>query len=333
MTSVGVLGASGYGGGELLRLLAEHPRFEVAQVWANASAGQSVGELHPHLSTLAHLQVETFDAAAVATDLVFMALPHGQSAQYAQRLDTAIVDLGADFRLRDAAAWRAYYGSPHAGTWTYGLPEIPGQREQIAASRQVANPGCYATAIALAAHPLVSRGLIEADDIVVVAASGTSGAGRSPSVGLLATEVSSGMRPYKVGGIHQHTPEIEQTLGDDVRISFTPLLAPMARGILATVTARTTAAPAAIAEAFDSAYRDEPFVRVLPAGQWPTTQMTLGSNTVALQATVDEHTGRVVVCSVIDNLGKGAAGQAIQNANLMFGFDETTGLPVNGVAP
>ena len=329
MVSVGVLGASGYSGGELLRLLDGHPEFEVGQVWANASAGQPLGSLHPHLATLAGLQVERFEAADVDVDFVFMALPHGQSAQYAQELAVPVVDLGADFRLHDEAKWQQYYGGTFAGTWTYGLPEIPGQREEIAESTNVANPGCYATAIALATHPLM--GLIAAQDIVVVAASGTSGAGRSPSVGLLATEVTSGMRPYKVGGVHQHTPEIEQTLGSEARISFTPLLAPMARGIIATVSAPYTGGD--VAAALHGAYGQEPFVRLLPEGLWPATQMTLGSNSAALQWAVDEHAGRVVVCCAIDNLGKGAAGQAIQNANLMLGFDETSGLPVNGVAP
>ena len=335
MVSVGVLGASGYGGGELLRLLADHPDLEVQQVWANASAGQSVGALHPHLATLADLQVTAFDAANVDADFVFMALPHSQSAQYAEQLSVPVVDLGADFRLLDAAAWQTYYGSDHAGTWTYGMPEIPGQREVIAASTTVANPGCYATAIALAAAPLVSAGLVDVSQIVVVAASGTSGAGRSPSVPLLASEVTSGVRAYKVGGVHQHTPEIEQTLGRGARVSFTPLLAPMARGILATVTAPLTPgiAPEAVGEALHAAYDAELFVRVLPDGQWPATQMTLGTNSVVLQWAYDAHADRVIVCSAIDNLGKGAAGQAIQNANLMLGLPENSGLAVNGVAP
>lgn len=333
MISVGVLGASGYGGGELLRLLIDHPHFEIRRVWANASAGQSLGVLHPHLASLAHLEVETFEPDAADVDLLFMALPHGRSAEHAVQVSLPIVDLGADFRLHDARKWQLYYGGPHAGTWTYGLPEIPGQRERIAAAKSVANPGCYATAIALAAHPLVAAGVIDPTDIVVVAASGTSGAGRAPSVPLLAAEVTSGMRPYKVGGVHQHTPEIEQTLGQDARISFTPLLAPMARGIVATVSAPLVADPADVGQALHAAYDDEYFVRLLPDGQWPSTQMTAGTNAAVLQWAVDTHAGRVVVCSTIDNLGKGAAGQAIQNANLMFGFDEAAGLTVNGVAP
>ncbi len=335
MVSVVAVASTNKGGGELLRLLAGHPHLEVSQVWANASAGRSLGALHPQLATLADLQVTAFEPADVDVDFVFMALPHSQSAQYAVHIDVPVVDLGADFRLQDPLAWQKYYGGTHAGTWTYGLPEIPGQREQISASTKVANPGCYATAIALAAAPLVSAGLVVAADIVVVAASGTSGAGRSPSVPLLASEVTSGVRAYKVGGVHQHTPEIEQTLGHGARLSFTPVLAPMSRGILATVTAPLSAGadPAAVGVALQSAYADEPFVRVLPDGQWPATQMTLGSNGVVLQWAYDEHADRVIVCSAIDNLGKGAAGQAIQNANLMLGLPESSGLTVNGVAP
>jgi N-acetyl-gamma-glutamyl-phosphate reductase len=333
MVSVGILGASGYSGGELLRLLAEHPDMTVRRVWAHSNEGQPLSALHPHLTTLSGLVLEEFDPARSDVDLVFMALPHGQSVQYARVIDAPIVDLGADFRLTDAGKWESYYGGPHAGTWTYGLPEIPGQRSLIADSTSVANPGCYATAVALAGHPLVAGGLIDARDVVVVAASGTSGAGRTPSVPLLATEVSSGMRPYKVGGLHQHTPEIEQTLGGGARISFTPLLAPMARGILATFTAPLTGDPAAVAEAFAEAYGAEPFVHMLPEGRWPATQMTLGSNAAVLQWAYDAHSGRLIVCCALDNLGKGAAGQAIQNANIMLGLGETTGLPRNGVAP
>lgn len=332
--SVGVLGASGYGGGELLRLLATHPSFAVTEVWANASAGKPLADLHPNLASLGHLQVTTFDSVN-DVDLVFMALPHSQSAQYAPQITCPVVDLGADFRLQSADKWEQYYGGQHAGTWTYGMPEIPGQREKIAASTQVANPGCYATAIALAAYPLVAAGTIDATQITVVAASGHSGAGRSPSVPLLASEITSGMRPYKVGGVHQHTPEVEQTLGSGARVGFTPLLAPMARGIIATISAPLAAGvdPAQIGRQLHAAYDDEIFVRVLPQGNWPATQMTLGSNSCVLAWAYDDHAERAIICSAIDNLGKGAAGQAIQNANLMLGLDEALGLPTDGVAP
>jgi N-acetyl-gamma-glutamyl-phosphate reductase len=274
-------------------------------------------------------------------DIVFLALPHGESAALVAQLpaDLPVVDLGADFRLRDPAAWARYYGGAHAGAWAYGMPELTGQREVIRASRRVANPGCYATAVTLALAPVLAAGLAGADDVVVVAASGTSGAGRKPSDALLATQVMGSMSAYKVGGVHQHTPEMEQSLGDvagaAVKLSFTPLLAPMPRGIIATCTA--VAAPGvdadAVRDALVSAYADEPFVHVLSPGAWPQTSSVAGSNAVHLQCAVDEHAGRIVVVSAIDNLGKGAAGQALQNANLILGLDERSGLSANGVAP
>lgn len=342
MLRVSVAGASGYAGGELLRLLAGHPDLEIAGVSAGGRAGRKVGDVHPHLATLASRTFAETTADLLAdADLAFLALPHGESAALISSLpnDLAIVDLGADFRLADPRAWEQYYGSAHAGTWTYGLPEIPGSRAQIQSSRRVANPGCYATAINLALAPLLSAGLVHPTDLVVVAASGTSGAGRNPVESLLATQVMGSMSAYKVGGVHQHTPEIEQALrdlaGDEVSLSFTPMLAPMPRGILATCTARvrTGVDAATVSEALRVAYSDEPFVTVLPEGQWPHVSSVLGSNSVHLQAAVDEHTARVVVVSAIDNLGKGAAGQAIQNANLILGLDEGSGLTRNGTAP
>jgi N-acetyl-gamma-glutamyl-phosphate reductase len=274
-------------------------------------------------------------------DIVFLALPHGESAAIVAQLPPAlpVVDLGADFRLRNAAAWQQYYGASHAGSWVYGLPELPRQRAVISGSRRVANPGCYATSVALALAPVLAAGLAEPEDIVVVAASGTSGAGRKASDALLATQVMGSMSAYKVGGVHQHTPEMEQSLSDAsglaVRLSFTPLLAPMPRGIVATCTA--VAAPGvdeeAVRAALLAAYADEPFVHVLPPGAWPQTSSVGGSNAVHLQCAVDSHAGRIVVVSAIDNLGKGAAGQAVQNANLVLGLPESAGLAANGVAP
>jgi len=249
------------------------------------------------------------------------------------------VDLGADFRLTSAEAWVTYYGGAHAGSWPYGLPELPGKRDEIASSTQVANPGCYPTAVALALAPLAKAGAIEPTDIVVVAASGTSGAGRKASDALLATNVMGSMSAYKVGGVHQHTPEMEQSIASaagwdvgDVRLSFTPTLAPMPRGIVATCTARITA-NADVHGILADAYSGERFVTVLTEGQWPHTGSVSGTNGAHLQAAVDARTGRVTVVSVIDNLGKGAAGQALQNANLMTGHDEAAGLDVIGVAP
>jgi N-acetyl-gamma-glutamyl-phosphate reductase len=334
---VAVAGASGYAGGELLRLLDAHPGFELGPLTAHAQAGLTLAEVHPHLATLADRQlVPTTVAELSDAELVFLALPHGASAGLVAELPASakVVDLGADFRLSDGVAYERYYGTAHTGTWTYGLPELPGHRIAIAASNRVANTGCYAVATTLALAPLIAAGMVEPEDIVVVAASGTSGAGRAAKTSLLATEVMGELTTYKAG-IHQHTPEMKQATGAR-SLSFTPMLAPMPRGILATVTARpVTAGTTAeqVRELLAVAYQDEPFVRLLPVGVQPRTGAVLGSNSCQLQATVDTDSGRVIVTSAIDNLGKGAAGQAVQNANLMFGLAETTGLAINGVAP
>ncbi|ADL45915.1 N-acetyl-gamma-glutamyl-phosphate reductase [Micromonospora aurantiaca (nom. illeg.)] len=329
---VAVAGASGYAGGELLRLLAGHPEFELIAATAHSQAGQPVTAVHPHLAGLDLVFAATEPATLADADLVFLALPHGQSAALAAALPdpVKVVDLGADHRLRDAAAWSRYYGGEHAGAWTYGLPELPGQRAEIAAATRVASTGCYAAATTLALAPLIAAGAVRPDDVVVVAASGTSGAGRAAKAHLLGSEVMGDLTPYKVGA-HQHVPEIKQATGA-TGLSFTPVLAPMPRGILATVTAVPTgdADPRAVLAA---AYADAPFVHVLPEESWPHTAATAGSNSCHLQATVDVDSGRVIVVSAIDNLGKGAAGQAVQNANLMVGLPETTGLSVFGVAP
>ena len=332
---VAVAGASGYAGGELLRLLAGHPDLDVATVTGHGSAGATLGEVHPHLPTLAGLTLAPTEPAPLAdADLVFLALPHGASAALAADLpDTVkIVDLGADHRLHAADAWARYYGGPHAGAWTYGLPELPGARARIAAADRVANTGCYAVATILALAPLIAAGIAAPDDVVVVAASGTSGAGRSLKAHLLGSQVMGDLSLYKVGA-HQHVPEIKQATGA-TSLSFTPLLAPMPRGILATVTARPTR-PLTAADVRDAlaTYADEPFVHLLPEGAWPHTGATLGANSCHLQATVDADSGRIIVTSAIDNLGKGAAGQAVQCANLMLGVPESTGLTTNGTAP
>jgi N-acetyl-gamma-glutamyl-phosphate reductase len=334
---VAVAGASGYAGGELLRLLAGHPDLEVGVVTGHGSAGESLGAVHPQLRSLAdRVLVPTAPAAVAGADLVFLALPHGKSAALAVELPAAtrVVDLGADHRLVDAAAYSAYYAGPHPGAWTYGLPELPGQRERIAASRRVANTGCYAAAVTLALAPLIAAGLVEPADIVAVAASGTSGAGRASAPHLLGSEVMSDLSPYKVGS-HQHVPEILQATGA-ATVSFTPVLAPMPRGILATVAARPSrpgVTAADIRDALAAAYHGAPFVHLLADGQWPHTAATLGSNAAHLQATVDRSAGRVIVCVALDNLGKGAAGQAVHCANLMLGLPETAGLSMDGVAP
>jgi N-acetyl-gamma-glutamyl-phosphate reductase len=346
---VAVAGASGYAGGELLRLLAGHPDLELGPVAAESNAGRPIGEVHPHLAGVPSLAGRRFGAAETVAgagcDLAFLALPAGQSPRLADDLgqDVRLVDLGPDFRLADAGAWARHYRLPYAGRWVTGLPELPGAREQIRAATRVAVPGCYATAAIVALAPLLAAGLVEPQDIVIVAASGTSGAGRAPRPELLASEVMGAVSAYQAGGTHRHTPEIEQALGEaaalaGVTVSFTPLLAPMPRGILATCTARLTparGAPAAalLREALAEAYAGEPFACVLPEGQWPTTAAVAGSNGVHLQAAADTRVGRVTAVAAIDNLGKGAAGQAVQNANLMLGLPETAGLTACGVAP
>jgi len=341
-----VAGASGYAGGELVRLLAGHPDLEIGPLSAAGNAGRRLGEVHPQLVSHADRPLvastgEPGDPAFDGADVVFLALPHGASAAVVPTLppDAVVVDLGADFRLGDAAAWERFYGGSHAGTWTYGLPELPGARVAIAGSRRVANPGCYPTAVTLALAPLLAAGVIEPQDLVVVAASGTSGAGRSAKPHLLGSEVMGDLSPYKVGGTHQHIAEMSQSLsaaaGVAVSLSFTPVLAPMPRGILATCTGRlvTGAGSTAARDALAAAYDDEPFVALLPESRWPHTAATNGGNACHLQVAVDADAGRVVVVAAIDNLGKGAAGQAVQNANLMLGLPETAGLTANGVAP
>lgn len=337
---IGIVGASGYSGGELIRLLLNHPLFEIEYLAAASQAGNLVAAVHPQLATLGDRSFEETNSTRMnECELIFFALPHGESAKLVADLDSGVkvVDLGADFRLHSSELWEKYYGGTHAGTWTYGLAEIGSQRAAIAGSNRVANPGCYATAIALAAAPALSHGIIDAEDIVVVAASGTTGAGRKASANLLASEIMGSLTSYKFGGVHQHTPEIEETLskitGGSVKISFTPILAPMPRGILATVTAKlkepltTTQAR----EMYQAAYESEEFVSLLAEPLLPKTAAVLGSNGVQLQVAVDTHTNRLIVSAAIDNLGKGAASQAIQNANLMVGAAENSGLTSVGV--
>jgi N-acetyl-gamma-glutamyl-phosphate reductase len=339
--TVGVTGATGYAGGEVCRLLAGHPNLRLAGVHANASAGQPLGKLQPHLLPYADLEVRPSSADDLAGyDVVVLALPHGESAAIAAQLpaETLVVDCGADHRLNDPAAWGRWYGGEHPGSWPYGLPELPGQRERLTGARRIAVPGCYPTSATLAMAPALAAGLVE-PEVVVVAASGTSGAGKSAKPHLLGSEVMGSVSAYGVGGVHRHTPEMIQNLsqaaGHDVRVSFTPTLVPMSRGILATCSAKLR--PGVDAEsaraAYAKAYADEPFVQLLPEGQWPTTAQVLGANTVALQLAVDPDAGRLVVVAAVDNLTKGTAGGALQCANLALGLPETTGLPVAGVAP
>lgn len=337
-----VVGASGYAGGELLRILLDHPTIELGPVTAGSHAGGVVAAVHPQLPRLGDRAFAATEPGAVAgADIVFMALPHGESGPFASALPagTPIVDIGADHRLADSATWEQFYGTAHAGKWPYGLPELPGARARIAVGERVANPGCYAEAMILALNPAVSAGLVDPGDLVAVATSGTTGAGRAPRPHLMGSEVMGSVAAYKAAGAHQHTPEVEQVLtesaGSPATLSFTPTLAPMPRGILATCTARLWPGVDAgsLRDAYSRAYDAEPFVYFLPEGTWPRTADTYGSNAAHLQMATDTHAGRAVVVCALDNLGKGAAGQATQNANLLLGLDETSGLTAQGVAP
>jgi len=344
MTSVAVAGASGYAGGEILRLLLGHPAYAdgtltIGALTAAASAGTVLGEHHPHLLPLADTVLEPTELEVLAGhDVVFLALPHGHSAALAEQLgdDTLIVDCGADFRLTDAAAWQRFYGSEHAGSWPYGLPELPGARDRLRGTRRVAVPGCYPTAALLALWPAVASGLIE-PAVTVVAVSGTSGAGRAAKVDLLAAEVIGSARAYGVGGTHRHTPEIAQGLtavaDGEVTVSFTPVLIPTSRGILATCTARTGASVTELRAAYEKAYGAEPFIHLLPEGRLPTTGAVVGSNAAQLAIAVDEDAQTFVAIAAIDNLVKGTAGAAVQSMNLALDWPETHGLTTVGVAP
>lgn len=345
-TRVAVAGASGYAGGELLRLLLVHPHVEIGAVTAASSVGSTLGTHQPHLVPLSDRVIEATTAEVLAGhDVVFLALPPGASAEIASELgsEVLVIDCGADFRLTDDEAWKSFYGGERAGAWPYGLPELPGQRDVIRNARRVAVPGCYPTVSTLAIAPAVAAGLVVAAGIVVVAVSGTSGAGRAAKTNLLGSEVMGSARAYAVGGGHRHTPEIEQNLSrltdQSVSVSFTPVLVPMSRGILATVSAPlagdvpTAEGAQQVRAAYELSYEKEPFVQLLPVDTWPQTKSTLGSNAVHMQVTVDEHAGRLVAVGVLDNLTKGTAGGAIQCMNLALGLDEQAGLTTIGMAP
>lgn len=341
MITAAVVGASGYAGGELLRLLSAHPAVEVGALAAR-NEGRAVSAVHPQLAGLADAAISALaDTPLVEHDVVFLALPHGHSAEIAAALpdDVLVVDCAADHRLESAADWTAFYGAPHAGTWVYGLPELTGQRAALAGAKRIAAPGCFPTAAALALVPAVSAGLISGSDVVVTAATGASGAGRSPRADLLAAELIGSAAAYGVGGGHRHIPEIEQCLRTAgavaPRVTFTPVLVPLSRGILAVCTSSlaTPSTSGDVRAAYEKATADEPFWRLLPAGEWPRSGSVTGSNSAQVQVTVDAHTGGLTAVCVIDNLAKGTAGSAIQAMNLALGLPETTGLPVDGVAP
>jgi N-acetyl-gamma-glutamyl-phosphate reductase len=344
--SVAVAGASGYVGGEVLRVFSQHPDVSFGALTAHSSVGDRLGLHQPHLVPLADRVIQDTTADTLAGhDVVVLALPHGASAEIAAQLpdDVLVIDCGADHRLESADAWAAYYGGEHAGNWPYGLPELitPAGRQRVVlpGAKRIAVPGCNVTAVTLALQPGVASGVVDPSDIVAVLANGYSGAGKKLDTAYLASEALGAAVPYAVGGLHRHIPEIIQNLesagADGVRLSFTPTLVPMARGILATVTAPI--APGvnveAIRPAWEEAYANEPFVHLLPQGQWPSTAATLGANTALMQVAVDGKAGRVVVVCAIDNLVKGTAGAALQSMNLALGVPETTGLGVIGVAP
>ncbi|MGZ4428787.1 MAG: N-acetyl-gamma-glutamyl-phosphate reductase [Nocardioidaceae bacterium] len=338
--TVAVAGASGYAGGEVLRLLLGHPEVEIGALTGGSNAGELLGTLQPHLVPLAERTLlETSAETLAGHDVVFLGLPHGQSAEIARQLpdDVVVIDCGADFRLTDPALWEKFYGGEHAGSWPYGLPELGEQRGRLRGTTRIAVPGCYPTVSTLALAPAVAAGIVDPGDIVVVAASGTSGAGKAAKPHLLGSEVMGSASAYGVGGTHRHTPEIIQNLSGltdrTVRVSFTPMLVPMPRGILATVSAPTTVTAEDAYAVYQKAFADEPFLHLLPEGRWPATKAVFGSNAVHVQVTVDQDAGRLVAVAAVDNLAKGTGGAAVQCMNLALGLPEATGLTTVGVAP
>lgn len=341
MYTVAVAGASGNAGAELLRLIAKHPSLELKTVTASSSVGQTVSSVHPNLREFADRIFVATDAKTLAGhDIVFLALPHSLSADLARQLpeQTLVIDCAADFRLENEADWLKFYKTPFAGTWTYGMPEllIDGgahkQRRELASTKRIAVPGCNVTAITLGLAPVLSAKLVAEDDIVSVLTVGTSGAGRGATEKLFELEPTGSAEAYQVGGIHRHTPEIEQNLsksaGKPVQVSFTPVLASFERGILAVNTAKLEPGVSLedVAGAFDRAYRGEFFIEVLAPGEVPSTNDTMANNKAIIGFAIDQHANRLVTICAIDNLVKGTAGAAIQSMNIALGLDETTAL-------
>lgn len=343
MIKVGIVGGTGYTGVELLRLLLAHERVELTVVTSRGEAGKPVSDLFPNLRGRCEMVFSEPDPVALAAcDLVFFATPNGTAMEMVPELLGAgvkVIDLAADFRLKDPEEWRQWYGVPHAcpavlDEAVYGLPEL--NREAIRNARLVANPGCYPTAVVLGFLPLVENGLIDAEHLVADAKSGASGAGRKAAVGTLLCEAGENFKAYGVSG-HRHLPEIRQTLqaavGMPVGLTFVPHLLPMVRGIHATLYGALQNVDADLQSLYEDRYVDEPFVDVLPAGSHPETRSVRGTNLCRIALHRPQGGNTVVVLSVIDNLVKGAAGQAVQNMNLMFGLDEGTGLDYTAVLP
>jgi N-acetyl-gamma-glutamyl-phosphate reductase len=338
--SVAVAGASGNVGGELLRLIAVHPDLELKTVTASSMVGQKVSSLHPDVSKFADYEFKENSAENLAGhDIIFLALPHAKSAEVAAWIsDQALVlDCGADFRLESAADWTKFYGGDHAGTWTYGMPELPigkskKQRELLKATKRIAVPGCNVTAITLGLAPALAAHLVEPDDLVSILTVGTSGAGRGATEKLAEEEPTGSAYAYQVGGIHRHTPEIEQnlrkTFGADVQISFTPVLASLERGILAVNTAKlkTGVTLEQARAAYEQLYGGEQFIKIAPVGEFPKTSQTIGENYALIGLAIDEHANRLISVCAIDNLVKGTGGAAIQSMNIALGLPEATGL-------
>ena len=338
--SVAVAGASGNVGGELLRLIAHHPELELKTVTASSSVGQKVSDLHPSSSKYADLVFQDTNQHVLSGhDIVFLALPHSKSAQVAAWIDedALVLDCGADFRLDSAADWVKFYGGEHAGTWTYGMPELligksKKQREELVGTKRIAVPGCNVTAITLGLAPALAAGLIENRDIVSVLTVGTSGAGKGATEELFATEPTGLADAYQVGGIHRHTPEIEQNLsksaGAKVQVNFTPVLASLERGILAVNTAvlKPGVDLEKVRAVFLDAYGDDQFIKISKSGDFPSTAETIGDNFALIGLAVDTHANRLITVCSIDNLVKGTAGAAIQSLNIALGLPEDTGL-------
>lgn len=343
MINVGIVGGTGYTGVELLRILVQHPQVKLQRITSRSEAGQHVADMFPNLRRRIDLKFEEPDVARLKEcDVIFFATPNGVAMSMAMELIAAgvrIIDLAADFRLKDAALWEKWYQTPHLcpellGEAVYGLPEI--NREKIRAARLIANPGCYPTAVTLGLIPLLEAHVVEGVGLIADAKSGVSGAGRKASVAHLYCEAADSFKAYGVAG-HRHLPEITQTLqlvsGTPIELTFVPHLTPMVRGIHATLYATLTDVSVSLQSLFEKRYANEPFVDVMPAGSHPETRSTRGSNLCRIAVHRPQGRRTAVVLSVIDNLVKGAAGQAVHNMNLMFGIDEQTGLGAVPIMP